>query len=267
MSKLQEKAESVTNSNIDLELETEIQDDIADVEAESNIDEQITDALEINEDDAPDMDEAVEIVRPLLTLEQAAVLLGKSLRALERSIIGKWGNKLPDGWSARKVGTENGSEWRVIPPPGFRIKRVNGRIEHVEEEENSLLDDIVQATKAMTGLEQGKPAKAQAKKKMFLPQSIDQPAIVIDRTDEVESLLRELVSTQKSLSEERRHRMEDLRLINQMQSSMRLLETNAQETKKIKVELEEAWTELKLVQTKYKQIAAMPWWKRIFYKF
>ena len=69
-----------------------------------------------------DLDDSIddyEIPRPWLTLQEAASIMGRSQRALERSIIGRWGNKLPAGWSARHVTIDGQAEWRIIPPPAF----------------------------------------------------------------------------------------------------------------------------------------------------
>ena len=63
----------------------------------------------------------------LLNLKDAAYLLGKSMRALERSLSGKWGNKLPDGWSAKKIIVNDSEEWQIMPPAGFNL---DGLLEH-----------------------------------------------------------------------------------------------------------------------------------------
>lgn len=195
-----------------------------------------------------------DIPRPFLTLEQAASLLGKSLRALERSILGKWGNKLPDGWSARKIPTEKGSEWRILPPPGFRLRQVGeGNGEDGGEYSLEASDEQSQAF-----------SYAAEKRKPAWPQSIDRPSIIIDRSEEVEYLLRELVQSQKQLSEERRLRMEDLRVITQMQGSMRLLEVRANETSSLKEDLATAQQEMRLLKEQYLELLNQPWWKRIF---
>ncbi len=194
-----------------------------------------------------------DIPRPFLTLEQAAAILGKSLRALERSILGRWGNKLPDGWAARKIPTEKGTEWRILPPPGFRLRQVHNAEEDGQTEYGA--DSTDEPLASLTGSERRKAA---------WPQSLDRHAIIIDRSEEVEYLLRELVQSQKQLSEERRLRMEDLRLITQMQGSMRLLETRANETSKLKDEFSTAQQELKLLKDQYLELLHQPWWKRIF---
>src|SRR5262245_33800277 len=72
-----------------------------------------------------------DIPRPMLTIQQAASFLGKSVRALETSLLGRWGNKLPDGWSSRKIKTDRGDEWRIIPPPGFRVRSHSAKTEAV----------------------------------------------------------------------------------------------------------------------------------------
>ncbi len=63
-----------------------------------------------------------EVPRPWLSIEEAANMLGRSVRGMERSIIGRWGNKLPEGWQARRVRMDGTDQWRIVPPPGFRVK-------------------------------------------------------------------------------------------------------------------------------------------------
>jgi uncharacterized membrane-anchored protein YhcB (DUF1043 family) len=58
--------------------------------------------------------------------------------------------------------------------------------------------------------------------------------------------------------------MEDLRMIHQLQSSMRLLETNANEQAKLKLELEAAKVELNDLKDKYNRELNTPWWRRMF---
>jgi len=190
-----------------------------------------------------------EVPRPTLTLREAAAILGKSLRSLERSILGKWGNRLPSGWTARKVDTESGQEWRIIPPAGFRLKQFFSDSADTEG-----------------GFERSQDKGAEIKRRLprHIGSSMETPAIVIDRTDEVENLLRELLQVQRQLSEERRLRMEDLRLITQMQGSMRLLETNANETGRLKDELVIVKNEFQQLKVDYLSIVNAPWWKRLF---
>jgi hypothetical protein len=189
-----------------------------------------------------------EVPRPSLTLREAAAILGKSLRSLERSILGKWGNKLPAGWSARKVDTESGQEWRIVPPAGFRLRH------------------IFQDTPESDEKSEDKAPESKRRLPRHVGSSIESPAIVIDRTDEVENLLRELLQVQRQLSEERRLRMEDLRLITQMQGSMRLLETNANETERLKGELVMVKNEFQALKVDYLAVVNTPWWKRLFRK-
>lgn len=205
------------------------------------------DAAGINEDHGKINHEAsFDIPRPFLTLEQAAAFLGKSIRAIERAILGKWGNKLPQGWSAKKIPTGRGLEWRIIPPPGFRLRQPGAG-----------------SQKDSGGTASSAEALAGERKQGWL-QSVDHPSIIIDRSEEVEYLLRELVMSQKQVSEERRLRMEDLRLITQMQTSMRLLEVRASETSQLKSELSVAQQELRSLKEQYLELLNMPWWKRLF---
>lgn len=190
-------------------------------------------------------------VPPMLTLREAALALGKSLRALERSLLGRWGNRLPEGWTARKISTESGYEWRIIPPLGFNL-----RYDFLTDTRTPQPDQI-----DITKSKAGPPQSSTALKKRIT----DEATIVIDRTNEVEHLLRELLQTQKQLSEERRHRLEDVRLITQMQSSMRLLEDKANETKKLKDELACAQQEFAQLKTQYLNLLKLPWWKRLFF--
>jgi hypothetical protein len=190
----------------------------------------------------------------MLTMQEAAAFLGKSVRAIERSLLGRWGNKLPDGWSARKIRTERGEEWRIIPPPGFRpgsgVKFASESFEaSASLNQTDWLQDLSAVKKAIYRSEQ---------------HSSEQPTIVIDRSEEVERLLRELLSTQKALSEERRLHMEDLRIVAQLQGSMRLLESSAHENSRAKSELESTRKELESLKEEYNQFLRQPWWKRLF---
>jgi len=189
---------------------------------------------------------------PALTIREAARFLGRSLRALERSIVGKWGNRLPAGWRARKVKTSQGVEWRIIPPPGFRVRQVEGgeRLSGLPEEDNVP--------------ERALPASTGRRSWALEGGSGDSPAIVIDRADEIEELLRELLKARQELAEERRQRMEDIRLMSQMQLSMRLLEDRAANTAIIKGELESARQEMMELKQNYLELLSRPWWKRLF---
>jgi hypothetical protein len=199
---------------------------------------------------------AYEVPRPFLTLQQAAAVLGKSIRTIERSLSGRWGNKLPDGWIARKLRTEHGDEWRILPPPGFRVKMTAGTADG-----GSTTDDTTPSERyEMTTSENFAPTPAKKRP----THSIDQPAIVIDRSEEVEHLLRELVATQKALAEERRVHLDDLRTIHQLQSSMRLLEVNHHEQDRMKQELQTAKAELESWKQKFEAEANTPWWRKLF---
>jgi hypothetical protein len=96
--------------------------------------------------------------------------------------------------------------------------------------------------------------------------AMEHPTIVIDRSDEVERLLRELTDVQKELSEERRMHLEDLRLLAEMQGSMRLLEMKSSQTQMLKDELLEATRSLQEHRRQYQEFLALPWWKRLFRK-
>jgi hypothetical protein len=222
------------------------------------------DALEREETAEQGIEEAVfyDVPRPFLTLKQAGQILGKSVRALERSISGRWGNKLPDGWQARRLSTSRGDEWRVIPPPGFRMRPVAaaGTISDTmsaSEKIESERSHLSYTSSFETTFRRKMPWRA-------AQHNFEQPTIVIDRSDEVEHLLRELCATQKSLSEERRLHLEDMRLIAQLQGSMRLLETNTQESRRVKDELALARQELEQLKQNYKQLLSMSWWQRVF---
>ncbi len=287
-----------------------------------------------------------EVPRPWLTVEQAASMLGRSTRGVERSILGRWGNHLPEGWSARRVRIDGVDEWRIIPPPGFRIKhsrRETSRRDgtNTNTDKNS---SVVTSTHAGTGdsniedveaspinrstethgsaKETDKTDKTASKsqeKKMAVtsnsavesPSSVSEPfsfekffqsagkmaqkelasfgltvrpasertdkhgivdadiehaTIVIDRSDEVEKLLRELANTQKELAEQRRMHLEDLRLMQEMQRSMLLLEVNAKETGELKQDLTYAQQALKEHRSQYQAFLALPWYKRLFRK-
>jgi hypothetical protein len=211
---------------------------------------------------------AYEVPRPFLTLQQAAAVLGKSLRSLERSLIGRWGNKLPEGWSARRMKTDEGDEWRILPPPGFRLRQVSKQTSEGadtgygadELERIEGIPFVMEPSQSMN-----KPQQ-QRRQQPWRPDrhTMDQPTIVIDRTEEVEHLLRDLVACQRALAEERRLHMEDLRMITQLQGSMRLLEAGVSEQNRVKSELEAAKQELNMLKEQYNQIISAPWWKRLF---
>jgi hypothetical protein len=180
----------------------------------------------------------------MLDLKDAAYVLGKSMRALERSLSGKWGNKLPDGWSAKKAIVNENEEWQIMPPVGFNL---DGLVEHKRNyaqrtgengREQAFWPSRQLITKAATKLAFGKPIELH--------------------------LLRELAATHKELSEERRAHLDDLRLLAELQSSMRLLEINAADTANLKADLLEAQKDLISLKNQYQLVLNMPWWKRIF---
>jgi len=205
-----------------------------------------------------------EDLRPALTIKEAAQVLGKSVRALERSLVGKWGNKLPEGWSARKIRIDNKEEWRVIPPASFKVKPQTAEEAKERIEEDSWIKEALRFG-SQFALE--RTARGPRTLPVVTSEGDAHPTIIIDRTDEVETLLREVVEAHKALAEERKQHVEDLRLLNQMQGSMRLLESNAGETTRLKNELLEAQKDLLILKTQYQDYLKLPWWKRIFRRF
>ncbi len=207
-----------------------------------------------------------DVPRPFLTLKQAGQVLGKSIRALERSISGRWGNKLPDGWQARKLQTSSGDEWRIIPPPGFRVRQIaaaSTTFDTTQQPSEHAAGNAEESTQRFYS------SSFESTTRRKLPwrtsqNGFEQPTIVIDRSDEVEHLLRELCSTQKALSEERRLHLEDMRMIAQLQGSMRLLETNANENRRVKDELDKAKQELQELKDNYNRLLNLSWWQRLF---
>ncbi|HEY9716909.1 MAG TPA: hypothetical protein V6C69_05550 [Trichormus sp.] len=174
-----------------------------------------------------------------LSLKEAALILGKSIRALERSLSGKWGNKLPDGWSAirRMVGDQE--EWQILPPSDFRYEHILSALRRKEKESNL---------------------------QRIQPEDLLRPFRAQFESNELKEngLLRELAYANKELAEQRKVHLEDLRTLLELQSSMRLLEVNTGETAKLKTELLEAQKDLVCLREQYKQFFGLPWWKRIF---
>lgn len=251
-----------------------------------------------------------EVPRPWLSIDQAAFMLGRSTRAVERSILGRWGNKLPEGWSARRVKIDGIEEWRIIPPPGFRIKhfRSEPREKHEADIEFADVDASpvevsregrASESKKRTDLDEDSSMPPQARstdsgfslEKLFHSASqmaqkelasfglavrpnqadrfgddVEHATIVIDRSDEVEKLLRELSETRKELAEQRRMHLDDLRVMHEMQTSMRLLEVNARETAELKQDLGYAQKALLEHKKRYEEFVSLPWWKKIFAK-
>ncbi|HEY9773406.1 MAG TPA: hypothetical protein V6C81_06315 [Planktothrix sp.] len=174
-----------------------------------------------------------------LTVKEAALLLGKSIRALERSLSGKWGNKLPDGWSAAKQLINGTEEWVIYPPEDFRY-------EHVLEGLRKPNEHSIQRIQAEDLL---RPLRHH-----FEAESLQ----------EVHGMLRELAGAHRELAEQRKLHIDDLHTLMELQSSMRLLEVNSGETAKLRAELVEAQKDLIGLKNQYKEFLALPWWKRLF---
>lgn len=197
----------------------------------------------------------------LLSIEEAARVLGMSTRAIERSLLGRWGNKLPEGWKAKKVKVQGSDQWRIIPPAGIRLSGL------AQESVGESAQKQSRAAYCHDGLDsfQGNSMALKSKRTTYrLETGLEQATIVIDRSEELEHLLRELLATQKTLSEERRLHMEDLRMVAQLQGSMRLLENNAAENARAKAELENTKVKYEQLQGEYNELLSLPWWKRIF---
>lgn len=238
-----------------------------------------------------------DVPRPALTIDEAATILGKSIRAIERGISGKWGNRLPEGWKARKMKIDGQDEWRIIPPPNFRVRHSKVRPPRTEdmtsktsqkpestsppptsarttvartEESPGLLDNDSLFGFSFNNLLQtaGKRAKTELAKaaEYAIETTMEYPTIVIDRSDDVELLLRELAEARKELSEERRMHLEDLRIMAEMQGSMRLLELKSSQTATLKEELLEVTRTMQEHRRQYQEFLALPWWKKMFRK-
>jgi hypothetical protein len=237
-----------------------------------------------------------DVPRPALTIDEAAAILGKSIRAIERGISGKWGNRLPEGWKARKMKIDGQDEWRVIPPPNFVVRHSKSRTPRTadmtsqmsekptstsasasssrtttrSEEPTGLLDNDSLFGFSINSLLQtaGKRAKTELAKaaEHAIDSTMEYPTIVIDRSDDVELLLRELAEARKELNDERRMHIEDLRVMADMQSSMRLLESKSSQTAILKDELMEVTRTLQEHRRQYQEFLALPWWKRLFRK-
>ncbi|MDZ4834991.1 MAG: hypothetical protein SGJ27_14535 [Candidatus Melainabacteria bacterium] len=238
-----------------------------------------------------------DVPRPALTIDEAAAILGKSIGAIERGISGRWGNRLPDGWKARKMKIDGQDEWRIIPPPNFVVRHSKSRKPRTEdmtsktsekpatarattssprtagarnEEATGLLDNDSLFGFSINSLLQtaGKRAKTELAKaaEHAIDATMEYPTIVIDRSDDVELLLRELAEARKELNDERRMHIEDLRVMADMQSSMRLLESKSSQTAILKDELLEVTKTLQEHRRQYQEFLALPWWARLFRK-
>ncbi|MBX3137478.1 hypothetical protein KF707_14745 [Candidatus Obscuribacterales bacterium] len=246
-------------------------------------------------DDGPVL--VYDVPRPALTIDEAATILGKSIRAIERGISGKWGNRLPEGWKARKMKIDGQDEWRIIPPPSFRIRHSKSGTPRTEVMTEKTIEKPAPAPAQPTassrpassdeplGLREtaenllgfsfnsliqtaGKKAKTELARaaEYAMESNMEHPTIVIDRSDEVERLLRQLSEVQKELSDERREHLEDLRLLAEMQGSMRMLELKSSQTASLKDELVEVTRTLQEHRRQYQEFLALPWWKRLFRK-
>jgi len=275
----------------------------------------IQDVEEVGSFDAAADSWSYEVPRPWLSIHEAAMMLGRSVRGVERSIIGRWGNKLPEGWQARRVRIDGVDEWRIVPPPGFRVKhskkldpatraaleeaynsspgvedtdyqdedsvRTNYDYSDEDQEDKTVatkteeeqsgfsFEKLLQSASQLAQKELASIGLNVKNQLMVDSQShaagLDvEHTIVIDRSDEVEKLLRELANVHKDLAEERRQHMEDMRLMSQMQNNMRLLEVNATQTSELKEDLQMAQKLLSEHKKQYQAYLALPWWKKIF---
>jgi hypothetical protein len=206
-----------------------------------------------------------ELARPALTIKEASSLLGRSVRALERSILGRWGNKLPEGWIAKKIRIDGNDEWRVIPPDSFKVRHRSKDEETAREiEGDDLIPNLLEEALNLA-LPTAKPKEAFVLKPS--EDGLENQTIIIDRSEEVEQLLKELVKVHKALADETRQHVEDLRMLNEMTNSMRLLETNQHNNQILKDELINAQRDLVAFKQQYEAYLALPWWKRLFRSF
>jgi len=187
-----------------------------------------------------------------LDLREAAFILGKSMRSLERSLTGKWGNRLPDGWAARRQIVDGVETWRIIPPEGFNL-------EPLWEQKRGVQESHLSHGGETKHLSQGQPGSlgvgvSAASAHLF----------AWKKEEEVLTVLKELAGAHRELAEERRSHIQDLRLLGELQSSMRLLECNTAQTSQLKAELAEAQKDLVTLKNEYQELLKMPWWKRIF---
>lgn len=179
-----------------------------------------------------------------LSLEEAAAVLGKSVKAMERSLAGRWGNRLPDGWSARKVKTGSGVEWRLCPPANLQW--------------NSIHDKQAAAADGA-----GWMPLAGNRALIKYQESDFNQSIVIERGHEIEGLLKELLVAHKSLAEERKLHLDDLQKLSELQSRLLLIEADVAQKEKIKVQLVAAEAELARIKSEYEVFLQSPWWKRL----
>ena len=206
-----------------------------------------------------------ELARPALTIKEASSLLGRSVRALERSILGRWGTKLPEGWIAKKISIDGNDEWRVIPPDSFKVRhRPKDEDPARDIEGDDLIPNLLEEALNLA-LPTQKPRESFVIK--HSEDGLDNSTIIIDRSEEVEQLLKELVKVHKALADETRQHVEDLRMLNEMTNSMRLLETNQHNAQLLKDELLNAQRDLVSFKHEYEAYLSLPWWKRLFRRF
>lgn len=243
--------------------------DTTELEFKANQDVELEDELVGNEEECAETisDEITEeeLARPALTIKEASYLLGRSVRALERSILGRWGNKLPDGWIAKKIRIDGNDEWRVIPPDSFKVRhRAKDEDTGREIEGDDLIPNLLEEALNIA-LPSTKPKESFVIK--HAEDGLENQTIIIDRSEEVEQLLKELVKVHKALADETRQHVEDLRMLNEMTNSMRLLETNQHNNQILKDELLNAQKDLVAFKHQYEEFLALPWWKRLFRRF
>ena len=217
----------------------------------------------------------------LLTLQEASAVLGMSVRTIERSLSGRRGNKLPEGWSACKVKTGDSEEFCLIPPSNFNLHKLGrnlnksgsaGSVEsfktesslwQVSNNESGVRNPFSQGRSFADEISSGYRGRLE-KSRIRAGKSGTPSTVVIDRSNEVEILLRELLAAQKALAEERRVHLDDLRFVGKLQGQVRLLESSTSESARVKTELELNKQELKELKDEYNRLISLPWWKRLF---
>jgi hypothetical protein len=198
-----------------------------------------------------DLEKSGEVI--VLDVKTAAVLLGKSIRAVNRSLSGKWGNKLPDGWHARKIVLNGQDEWQITPSPDVTKEQIKDALQRVKKaEDHAAFEEFL----GNWMVEPPAPA----------PLAKAQPLVVAKEETELEHLLREVATAHKALAEERQKHMEDLRTLFELQNSMRLIEMNSNDTARLKEDLVEAQRDMLAIKNQYQQFLSLPWWKRLFRK-
>lgn len=179
-----------------------------------------------------------------LSVEEAAAVLGKSVKAMERSLLGRWGNRLPEGWSASKIKTGSGHEWRLRPPAGFQWRSLanNNKQDHQAE---GLAWVPLAGNRALIKYEEA---------------DFNQ-SLVVERGQE--GLLKELLAAHRSLAEERKSHLDDLQRLSDVQSQLLLIEADRAEKEKVKMQLAAAEAEAARIKNEYEAFLQAPWWKRL----